>query len=373
MNNVINLSDYSKNYNRVNIDYKFKSAVATNSRLMGVIGIRVHFVCEEEELILFFHLDFEEYGLDRFEVYKNLKDVDRITKSVMGGLGAKLVPISLENVSTLIYSAVDVGDNNLMGVPIEFLEYEYLLEEFCEDINISVLENVSTEIRSNEELINYYIMRTIGCDYDARDMLLSVNELKYSLVDEPSVLLKNEILKEENGIYITKSIVDYLDAYKMIISEITIENKKVVDCVKIDELTMTAREAAFSLNKKEYIIVFYVQSSTEFKMFLENKKLELLKNVYNSGTLYTEFQKTNNHVNSNTYFLNGDIFGTYFMTDKNDLVISSFVEKDIIRIKEEFLSSFSQMNEVAKMEAENPILYTFVNSGYQNFFDFLGE
>ena len=373
MDNVINLSDYSDIYKRVNINYKFKNAVATNSRLMGVMGIRIHFLCEEDELILFFHLDFEEYGLDRFEVCKNLKDVDKMTKSVMGGLGANLVAVSLENVSTLIYSVVDIGDNNLMSVPIEFLEYEYLLEEFCEDINISILKNVSTEIRSNEELINYYIMRTIGCDYDIRDILLSENKLKYNLVDEPSVLLKNEILKEENGIYITKSIVDYLDAYKMIISEVTIRDKKVVNCIKIDELTMTAREAAFSLNKKEYIVVFYVKNSSEFKMFLESIKEELLKNVYDSGTLYTEFQKTNDHVNSNIYYLNGDIFGTYFMTDQNDLVVSSFVKDDIHKIKEEILSLFSQMNEVAEMEAENPILYTFVNSGYQNFFDFLGE
>ncbi len=375
MNNVINLKDYSKIYEKDEKEYKFVKAYSTNSRLMGVIGLRLHYISnEKEKLTLFFHLDFEEYGFDRFEVIVGEKtnEIENFTQSIMGGLGAKLVDITLKDASTLIYTATDVGTFYSNDLPIDFFEYEYLIEDFCGDLTKELCSKVCSVIRTDVELINYYVMRTVGMDYELRDFLLSDKELDYLLVDEPTVLLKNVVTKEDDH-YIIKSIIDHLDSYKMIISEATIKNDKILSCKKVDEMLMTSREASFQLNKSENLLIMYVESPTEFKMFIERSKPELLKNIYDSGTLYTEFNKTNEHVNKDEFYLNGDVYGTYYMTDHHHLVISCFNKKDLKEIKEKLLDSFPEMNELAELEAEIPIIYNFVTSQYLDFFDFLGE
>lgn len=375
MTNIINLKDYSDIYKREECEYDFVKAYATDSRLMGVIGVRIHFESKSgEKLTLFFHLDFEEYGFDHFEVYKHDNDetINIITQSIMGGLGAKLIPITFENASALIYSAVDVGGEYSYDIPLEFFEYEYLIDDFCDEVTVELLSKVTTDIRSDEELINYFIMRTAGMDYEIRNNVLSTDEMEYSLVDEPTVLLKNEIFKEE-GYYISKSLIDYLDAYKMIISEIEIKDNRVTGCTKVDEMDMTSKEAAFQLNKKENLLVFYVESPLEFKTFLENMKPDLLKNVYESGSLYTEFNKTNDHVNNEVFYLNGDVFGTYYITDEHHVVVSCFDRNCLTEIRDKFLASYSKINELSELTADMPILYNFVTSGYLDFYEFLGE
>ena len=376
MTKIINLKDYSDIYVKDEIDYKFLEGFVTNSRLMGVVGVRLHFASEcNKNLTLFFHLDFEEYGFDRFEVYDSddYETVDRITQSMMGGLGSVLVPITLEGASSLIYFAVEVGTAYSYDIPLDFFEYEYLLDDFYEEVSDEIYDIICSKIRSDEELINYFIMRTVGMDYTLRNYKLGLKHLGYFLVEEPTVLLKNEITKVREGRYIAKSILDHFDAYKMIISEFEVKENKIVLCKKVDEMVMTSKEAAFQLNKKEHLIVFYVESPLEFKIFLERVKPELLKNIYESGSLYTEFHKTNNHVNDETYYLNGDVYGTYYVTDEHHLIISCFDKKDLSSIKLDLLEEFSKINILAELEADMPILYNFVTSSYLNFFEFLGD
>lgn len=372
MSNIINLKDYSDIYLKEESEYEFLKAYATNSRLMGVIGIRMHYRTKaDKKLTLFFHLDFEEYGFDRFEV-SEINNIDKITQSVMGGLGAELIELSLEEASTLIYSAITVGDKYLNDIPIDFYDYEYLIDEDCEDVTPKLLEKVCINTRTDEELINYFMMRTVGRDYDIRDMLLSADNIEYSLVDEPTVLLKNEVTKSEDC-YLAKSIIDYYDSYKMIISEIRIKNNKVLSSRLVDEMTMTCKEASFQLNKTEYLTVFYVESPVEFKIYLEGIKPELLKNIYHSGDLYTEFNKTNDHVNQNSYYLNGDVYGSYYVTNEHHIVISCFDHDKLIKVKNELLKSFSMINELAELKADVPILYDFITSNNFDFFTFLGD
>ncbi len=375
MSNIINLKDYSKIYDKEGVDYNFVKGYATNSRLMGVMGLRLHYEHKTNgHQTLFFHLDFEEYGFDRFEVIATDDDLEihNMTQSIMGGLGASLIELSLREASTLVYTAIDVGAFYAHDVPIDFFEYEYLIEDCCEALSIDLCQKVCSTLRSDEELINYYVMRTVGMDYELRDFLLSTAELDYFLVEEPTVLLKNEVIKEGES-YFIKSIIDYLHAYKMIISEAIVKDGKVEAIKKVDEMLMTSREASFQLNKSENLLVMYVESPIEFKMYLENKKPSLLKNIYNSGTLYTEFNKTNDHVNQSVFYLNGDVYGTYYMTDNHHLLVACFDLADREAIKNELLSSFTEMNELAELEAEIPIIYSFVTSQYLDFFDFLGE
>ena len=362
MPNLIHLKDYSDIYNKDDIEYKYIKSEATKSRLMGVIGIRISY----EGLTLYFHLDFEEYGFDRLEVSKEIDE--NITEAVMGGLGESLVEITLAEATSLIYNAIDVGEIYAYDVPLEFFEYEYLLDEQLVPLDETVYRKICPDIESDQMLINYYLMRTAGLDQDCKKTLLQEGDFYFEFLDEPAVLLKNEIIPYENE-FICKSIIDYFDAYKMVVTKLSIKNNKVASCYLVEELVMTAKEASFQLNKKEFIMLFYLESSKEFAMNFDAPAM--IKNVYPNGSLLTSFHKNNNHTKDDIYYLNGDIYGSFFITE-HQLVVTCFNYDDLLEIKEN-LTQNHRLDMIAELEAENPILNRFISSGFTDFFDFLGE
>jgi len=369
MPNVIHLKDYSDNYNKNKIDYKFIRAEATQSRLMGVVGVKLYF----EGLNLYFHLDFEEYGFDRFEVIINPDDKSdfELTQNIMGGLGAELVSIEIEEAIALIYQSVDVGGAYGYDLPLDFYDYEYLLDDYKEGINQEGLERLCQPIQSDQTLINYYLMRTAGLDHTFRKEMLQSGDFDFEFLDEPTVLLKNEVIDYMDH-YICQSIIDYFDAYKMIVTRVKVKDNKVISCELIEDLILSPKEAFFQLNKTEYIMMFYIESSKEFQMIFEPTDSSMMKNLYESGTLYTAFNKDNNHVNQKCYYLNGDVYASYYITDGNQLIVSCFNHDTLEAIQKNFKDNY-QIEMMAELEAENPILYRFVSSGYDDFFDFLGE
>lgn len=372
MTKIIRLEDYSDIYKEKREDYKFIKAYATNTRYMGVVGLRMHFEKDDEKLFLFFHLGYEEYGFDRFEVIDSEDNLDEMTQSFVGGLGGKLKNISLEEASYLIYKSIEVGENYYGEIPLEFFTYEYLISDFEIESKEKLYNKICTEIKSDEECINYYIMRTIGMDLEIRDIMLSNDKLEYNLVDEPSIMLRNEIIERE-GYIITNSIVDYLDNYKMIISKFIVKNKKIISAEKLDEIVMTSKEATFSLNKTEYISIFYVEDIKGFRSQFEHNKPGMQRNIYNTGLLYTEYNNNNSHVDNRVYYLNDDVHAMYYLTTEHHFIISCFDEKKLEVLEKEISKKYNQVDNIEKLIADTPIIYNFITSGNTDFFEFLGE
>jgi len=362
MQNLIHLKDYSDIYEAKMPEYTYIKSEATKSRLMGVIGIRIIF----EEVTLYFHLDFEEYGFDRFEVTNHLDE--GMTAAVMGGLGEELVTISLEEATGLIYDAIDVGERYAYEVPISFFEYEYLLHDEFIDINKDLLKKICVDIKSDNQLINYYLMRTAGLDHNCKKLMLQEGNFDFEFIDEPTVLLKNEIIPYEDE-YISKSIIDYFDAYKMVVTKLKVDHEKIVSCELVEDLIMSPKEAAFQLNKKEYIGLFYVESPKAFRMAYETPAM--IRNEFEHGVLLTDFNKDNNHTGNDIYYLNGDIYASFYLVN-NQLVVTCFNHNNLLKIKERMINEF-KLDEIAELEAEHPILNRFINSGSDDFFEFLGE
>ncbi len=71
--------------------------------------------------------------------------------------------------------------------------------------------------------------------------------------------------------------------------------------------------------------------------------------------------------------LSGDILGLYYITDENQMLISSFSEESLEQIESELLnwSGDKLIRPAGQFVIDVPLLYDFVNSGYGDFFDFL--
>jgi hypothetical protein len=96
-------------------------------------------------------------------------------------------------------------------------------------------------------------------------------------------------------------------------------------------------------------------------------------NIHKNGSLYTEFNKNNDHVKSDCYYLNGDVFAVYYITDSDQMVISTFNEENLESINKFFEENgfYNYLSYEGEYEIDSSIIYEFVNSNYENFYEFI--
>lgn len=366
----------------------FKEAFATNTRLMGVVGLMARFIDEKgSERVHIYHLDFECYGIDGFSEWRRISESDlrRELSKVIGGLGGRLESISFEELIYLLKSSYKVQDfdiediSDLMAAYPSFIENDLVLEA---DAERDLLTRLSGDLVTDEQRLHYFMMRFIGRDFSGMKHFV-VPDLLVALSDDtvsPSTLIKNDVKKVEeladSTIYEVASLVDYEVTYKMLNSQIEVskETGHVLSYMEMNHLVISPNEAAMRLAKKEYIAIYTVMKDG-FRYLFEYKKPHMMMNIHQTGSLYTEFNPSNGHVEESVYYLNGDIFAVYYLTDADQLVVSSFVESNLERVDAFFDQSGLRDYLVYEgdFEADTSLIYEFVNSGYESFYDFLNR
>ncbi|SHJ66084.1 hypothetical protein [Paramaledivibacter caminithermalis] len=367
--------------------YRFKRSFVTNTRLMGVVGMKIFWETEDgKSYTQFFHLDFEEYGIDGFEslVDGTQEDIDIITSKMMGGLGGKFVRISKkESIYLLIESfKVNVKNNESLCQGVE--EFEFLLKSQPNIDEEKLWNKMCEKIVNDYQLINYFMMRAVGADKKGQKFLcLDDNAKKFNPTDKSLTLIKNIIKKSySNGsinYYSVKALIDLDKGYQLIICNIGV--KQTQDGLKVayaeinDKMKISPIEAAFQLKKPEYILIYSTKEFIELVEILDADKPKATQNIHQTGFLYTEFNPNNDHVKNPVYYLNGDIFAVYFVTTENQLAVSTFSKENLVKLKKYFSGRvFQGLLEIeGEFKTDNPLLYEFVHSGYEDFFDFLNN
>ena len=90
---------------------------------------------------------------------------------------------------------------------------------------------------------------------------------------------------------------------------------------------------------------------------------------HETGTLYMIFHPNNKHVAKKEYRLNEDVLGMYFVSTAGQLISAAY-SLDEIRCLELDLgtSSFGKkLVPIAKYEFQEPVLYEFIQSGFDDF------
>ncbi|PAB59402.1 hypothetical protein [Anaeromicrobium sediminis] len=357
-------------------EYKFVKAMATNTRLMGVVGVYIQWKdYEQNNFHQLFHLDYEEFGIDN---YKEVIEDDILKTEIlkmMGGLGGELVEITLKEAKFLIKKAIEKNPFESEEW-IEQIDNFHMIDrdnELNEEEEILLLNKICIGLSNSNELINYYIMRSVGLDKDGIKYLSS-NENEIHFVKTPSILLKNTVEKIEEDKYIVESIIDLNQKYKLVVSEMKLKNNKICNVEIKSEMRISPQEAAFSLRKREYIMLYLIKDKSKFLELIEKNKPHSMINDYEGGTLITEFNSNNNHVKKDIYYLSGDIWGIYYITDSNQLVVGAYDEKKAAKINEELESEYKDLLiNIKNIHLENSIIYQFVHSGETNILDFIYE
>jgi hypothetical protein len=365
----------------------FKSAFVTDTRLMGVVGLYISWELSNKnyksDFHQFFYFDAEEYG---FETYKGLIGDDEVALNVIeqtliGGLGGSKVNVTEKEATYLVQKYTAMNKDLSIPMPEPLNEYSFLLGEpvLLSDKEQNVLmDKICTPILSEYQLINYFMMRVFGRDFEgAAHLSKNGLDLESLAGSTCATLCKNSIeeFPGEQGIsYLCESLIDLDGKYELVVSEVYVDHLKVARAEKRSSFSISSVEAAMMLNRSEFVTVYEIISDPE--LFLANfaeVSSSSMQTIHDNGRLYLEFNKNNDHVNRKIFRLNEDIHGLYYVTEFGQLITAAYSLVDIHSIERKLRNSKLDkcLIATAKYEFKEPILYEFIQSDFEDFSDFL--
>ena len=364
---------------------EFVSAYVTNTRLMGVVGMYIHFRLPDnthiKDLHQFFYFDAEEYS---FETYRSVLGNDReqiqeIEGSMMGGLGAEKMAIDLEEAKFVLHEYVRLNAERKLPLPKGLDEYRFLLETdstLTEPAQYILHAKLCVKPESDYEVMNYFLMRCFGKDFTAAAYVAAPDlELERFPDFKGGTFMKNRITKDlSDGSYINESLVEFKNQYHIAVTSMQVEKKKVVSYCRISSFQISDAEAAMLLGRPELISVYdIIEDISDFGRHATDLTANATITKYDSGTLYMMFHPHNKHVNKKEYRLNEDVLGTYFLSEGGQLICAAYGVDEVLQLEWDLVRSpfRKRIAPVDKYQFKEPILYEFIQSGFERFEDFV--
>lgn len=391
---------------------EFISAYVTDTRLMGVTGMYVHWALPENShmthLHQFFYFDAEECGFDTYrsvlgdggkDEFEEIKDIENY---LMGGLGGTNVGISEKEARYILQSYVDLTVSRGFPLPEGSEESNFMLMphiKLTDAEEYVVMCKQCPSLDSPYQVINYFLMRCFGHDFSAAKFLTK-NYVRTNIFPEhqSATLLRNVIEGSEDAVsgfntdyhatdddrdfgtfdtfrsYMCESLIEYSGKYYLLVTQITLDKLKVVRYEKISEFQVSPAEASMMTARAEYITVAdIVPSAPAFTRGSTRLTSRAMITEYESGRLFMIFRPNNDHVKQPVYLLNDDVLGIYFLLEDNQLILAAYSLNDIHRLERDLAVSpvSSYLVPISKYEFKDPVLFDFINSAFDDFEDFV--
>ncbi len=388
---------------------KLISAYATKSRLMGCAWIFAQwevFDCEEtDEIIEYFYIDFDEYGIEDFH---HLENPDKLKERVLevttvNCMGSVRVPLSLDQLSCLIFKYHEKTKERGHKLHENWRKYSFILdiakEIYLEANSSTKLDEIKSKIYETSEstelslcsfpseingIINYSLMRIFAKDEDIISSMIS-EEAKGNLkqifdLQDQFTFLKNTISKgdtiDRKETFSCKSLIQSKKDTFVILSKVTMLNKKIYSIEIVDKLKISTPELALMLKKPEYIIIYQLEK--EYLPLMElplTSKIPITESSYENCYLYMAFKKDNDHVLDSNFELSGDIYGSYTLTLTNQIAISSSTLEGVNLLRKNLLSTPLEpyLKELRSVYLDVSTSYGFINCDFFEFTDFLDD
>lgn len=365
---------------------RFSRAFATNTRLMGVVAVKaLEETPADGQISHFFHLDFEEFGIDAYERVESTEPdiLERMSRKITGGLGGELVEVTPEELAWLVRDAYALTLSHSEDLPegmdllLPYLKAESELESW--EIHELWLK-ITPELTSDTELINYYLMRLWAGDTSGAAFLSRSGAVIHSLSDTPGIMVRNRVqsLRESGGVryYQAESLSDNEKEYRVAACEIGVfeeaGQRRVFSMAVQSSFKVSEVEAAFMLRREEYLAVYKILDVERVRIFFDLYKPDAMITLYEEGFLYTYFKPHNHHVRNEAYFLNEDIQSYYYLSEGNQLIVCALHPQYLRAAQLEL--ELEEMTALLEFEneyvSETPILYDFISSDYLIFQEF---
>lgn len=385
-------------------EYEYVDGYVTDTRLMGVLGLRLHWrhfpgnMQTPEELYHFYYYDIEEIGLDSLvvSVLETPEDVEHATKASFGGLGAKMVPVSELQARWMVSEFVRETKAKNQPLPSNINAADFIISDSPQLSPGQIRELwllCCTDITNDYGAVNYYLMRLFGKDAEGSKLLRSgdVSDEAFDDVSLPShaTFLKNTIEEyvAEDGkhSYLSESLVEGSDSHWLVMSEITVEKapegygasgefRIVTSCRKRSAFRISLPEASMMLSHKEYVTVYEIIAEMDhFDAMFEEIALGTTRTDHDTGIMFMKFKPDNSHALQQVFNLSDDVRTLYYATDYGQLIMASESLEDILISEREIAKSAVGQVVVptGKYQFAQSLVYDFALSGFTDFEEYL--
>ncbi|PLX31912.1 MAG: hypothetical protein C0604_06095 [Clostridiales bacterium] len=358
---------------------EFLESGCTKTRLTGVAGCYALWKVPEGRLMQFFCLDFEREGLKGYKSLLNGTEEEQkdMMKEAIGVYGENFENLSEREMVDLLNLMYSINLKSHLPLPGKTSEYAHMLTRertVPESVREEFDNKLSKKMETDFEAANYYMGRALARDSDAEKQLL-VTGNRLDLVDLPgrSILLKNEVREMErfkgtrycNCNALARRGTDYFLLMARLGLIDTVEGVKLVSSQFLAKKDLAVGEASMIIKRTEYLIIYKVADMDCFDNSLRVEKPCVEKEAHERGILFTQFKRNNSHYKNQTYFMNDDIFGLYFLMDEGKLIAATYSGEGLQDIND-FLGKpcFSDcLTREKAFYSESPLFYHIVHQG----------
>jgi len=329
----------------------------------------------------------EELGLETYRAHTldNLILTELSHKDLFGGLGATMKPLTEREGRFLVSEFISETKKKKISLPVEATDLEFITEV---PIVLSAQEQkdlqakICTEILSDYQAIHYYLMRIFGKDNKGASYLCAPSFMELggptSFLSEHATFLKNtieEYLDEaEHLSYLCESLVETENKHFLVMSELEVLQGKICSANRRSTLELSLYEASMMLRRWEYVMVYEILDDPDsFDKQFENYAMGSMRTEHSNGEMFMEFKRDNSHVDQRVFNLSDDVACLYYVTDFGQLILGGYsleavTQKSELLQKSSLASSLFPTN---KYQFQEPVLYEFAESDFEDFEEFL--
>ncbi|MDD4199769.1 MAG: hypothetical protein PHS19_00105 [Eubacteriales bacterium] len=377
------INNYSRN---------FESAYVTDTRLIGVLAVYAHWKMDEgpcREFHQFFYIDCEEAGLETCTSIRGEfgEEARQMEQSLIGGLGASRISLSEKEFRWLMNHWKDFNRKQNLPLPAGIGEYGFIFDnhaKLSQKEETHLLDRLCVIITSDYQAVNYFLMRCFSRDYEAASRLTNPDyDFPLDIYDAyvKATFCKNTIdIEKEYGdgsiAYLCESVIEMDGRHEIVVSKVVVRNFEIIGFEHCSGFEISSAEAAMMLRKEEFISVYEVmvdEDVLEENLGEFTLGLNTIMTEHESGRMFMAFKKTNDHVKERIFMLSNDVSGVYFLTDFGQLIVMSNTEAGIRRLEAKIAANplHPYLLLTHRFEFTQPVLFEFINSGFEDFDDFL--
>lgn len=382
----------------------FISGYATDTRLMGVIGLELTWDVLRnsriETLHQIFYLDCEEFGIESYTEGFGDAPAEIIEERtrLYGALGGDSVSVTEKEARFLIQSHLQINSKYNQPLPDRCDRFVFLTKP-AQTLSgaeyKSLMKKLSGFAQGENYIINYFLMRCVSGDSRGAAILMDdailddaaltpdfqpdMSGCDIFMDSTPQTLCRNSIEavgEQDDHTFFCQSLVEYNNKYHVLTSVITLNkaHTRVREAHKQSHFRISSAEAAMLMNRSEFITVYEVLDySEEFIEAFTRFASVFTETVYENGRLYVDFNDTNAHVGKPVYMINNDIHAMYYLTDYGQILVMGYTFEAVQDA--EFRLYLSMMPfPIAlsmKYEFKEPIFYEFIKSDHIDFGEFI--
>ena len=358
---------------------EFNFAKVTNSRLMGTMGLIISWNDKSDRIVQYFLLDAEGLGLADYVSLKNpTKDeAYREEERLMGGLGSDRIRIYKDEALFLVKYFGNKNYYYEKDLPGEVNEYIDIIEKYETDLTIKdIYPKICKTIDDEIEFINYMTMRFIAWDRESLRYFSENEEISnMHITNINGTLLKNTVTSKGKDRYISEALYEDNDGYYT--SRIAFSIYKKDGQFKIGSIMVTDKEPIFDfevfdeISKPEFVSIYNINNVGAFLDIFHKDNPFVLRSDMEDSVFFTRFNFNNNHVKNEVYVINNDIKAIYYQIG-DELFVGTYSDNDRKYINKILQCNYKEYLDIKEeLYFEENVLYDFVESGSDDFDDFL--